>query len=207
MPRYLSAFAATSLLCLGGAGSGCGGSGGPPPPVTVTLLSDAGLDGTAGTSNFFSAASQPTAGDNGAQAFRGFYSFDLALPPGAVVLAATVRIAQYGGVGAPYSDHGVVLLEHVDYGASLDAADFGTAALGPSLGTLASDATPGYTALDATAQVQADRAAGRIRSQFRLRFSLLDTDGDGTADQAWFNDREDNGAVGTLPQLVVTYQP
>jgi len=204
----LTVVVAGSFLVLGAVAAGCGSSGSSgSAPVTVTLFSDPGLDGTAGTLNFSSSAGLPTAGDNGAQAFQGFVSFDLStLPPGAVVISATVTVAQVFVFGDPYADHGVVVLDHVDYGDVLDSSDYGTPSLTADVGVASSDSSIGATLIEATAEVAADLAAARTRSQFRLRFSLLDTDGDATADQALFEDGEDSNGSGMVPTLEVTYQ-
>jgi hypothetical protein len=54
-----------------------------------------------------------------------------------------------------------------------------------------------------------DLAAARPNSQYRLRFSLLDTDNDGDADAVAWTDAELSGGwpVGTEPKLIVTYLP
>jgi hypothetical protein len=203
-------FAAVLVLC------GCGGGDGDDPlAVTIDLLSDPARDGFVlndGTAN--TAGSGPGVGDidflvNG-RAGREFFHFDLTpIPPGATIVSAVLVANQANVVGTPYATHGVVLVDHVDFGAALDGGDFGAAALTAGLATLSSDATAGSKAAGVTSAVVADRAAARTTTQFRLRFSLLDTDVDGAADVALFTDgeRSDSSPPGTEPTLRVTYNP
>lgn len=193
----------------------CGG-GGAPPPVTVGILGTASLDGEVRSDGVaVSAGGSPAVGDvdsvaNGL-AGRQFFSFDLTgIPAGAAVLSATLHLHQTFVLGFPYVTLGDVVADHLDYGPSLDAGDFALAALTPAYATVSLDGTSGLRTLDATAAVQADRAASRVRTQFRLRFDGLDSDLDGAADAAQFADRElstQNATAGQQPVLFVLYQP
>jgi len=80
---------------------------------------------------------------------------------------------------------GTVLMDHVDFG-TLDGSDFAARALEEDIGTAASDATLGPRSIDVTNAVSLDVARGRNRSQFRLRFSPLESDGDFANDFASF---------------------
>jgi hypothetical protein len=102
---------------------------------------------------------------------------------------------------------GNVIVDHLDYGTSLDGSDYNLAALLANAGTLSTDATIQYKTLDVTALVQADRSASRPRSQFRLRFSIRDSDNNGVDDFAAFGDAELSCCLtDSLPQLVINYR-
>ena len=208
MKRELTAWPAVLGLCalvaceLGGSGNG---GNGPGPDVTVTLGSTASLDGWVRTDG----NAQTTNGLTGdlsvvtGQGYRQFFSFDLStIPPGSTVTSATLRLYQAFVIGSPYTELGSVAVDHLDYGDMLCCGDYDAAALA-SAGTLSSDASVGYKQLVVTARVQADLAAARTRTQFRLRFSAADFTNDGGSDNAQFNEAEAPG--GNLPQLVVTY--
>ena len=44
-------------------------------------------------------------------------------------------------MGDPFNNHGVVVVDHMDYGASLDASDYGAASLADDIGTLSDNLT------------------------------------------------------------------
>ena len=101
-----------------------------------------------------------------------------------------------------------VLVEHVDYGASAPfKTNFAQAALDATGGTLSANSTLEDKALDVTASVQADLAAARTRSQFRLRFTPLDGNADGQDDLATFENATNDQGTTEVPRLVVTYTP
>lgn len=195
-------------------GAACNDSSGPGPE-TLTLGSTAALDGFV----YIGAAERadatgggPSTGD--IDAFvegvnsRQFYSFDLAtLPTGADITTATLRLYQANASSGVYGELGNVVVDHLDYGTTLDVDDHSAAALTEDIGTLSTDATIEYKVLDVTAAVEDDRAAGRTRSQFRLRFETPGND-DGTNDFAQFTDPEESCGslcVGNPPQLVIEY--
>jgi hypothetical protein len=138
---------------------------------------------------------------------RQFFSFDLSGIPANVALnAATLRLYQAAQTGAPFNDLGTVLLDHVDYGNSLDATpgdyEGGLLAL---LGAFSTDATAGYRTRDVTSRVADDIAGARGYSQFRLRFSPLDINTDFASDYVQFTDAEDSCCgVSRPPQLAIT---
>lgn len=182
------------------------------PSETVTIVSQATLDGFArsdGTAT--SAGGAPVTGDldgvTPGLASRQFYSFDLSSIPGtATIDSAVLRVYQAAVVGAPYTTHGSVIVDRVDIGTALDGADYGAAALTGNIGTISNNATLEYKTLDVTTAVRADRNAGRTRSEFRLRFSVFDTNGNATSNNVSFADAEDSCCgVASPPQLVVEY--
>lgn len=90
---------------------------------------------------------------------------------------ATLTFHRGLGLGDPWS-MGPLFMDHIDGGGSLDAADATDPALTEAIYELMDE--PSWT-LDVTAQVQADVAAGRSASSFRIRFDLT-TNGDATQD-------------------------
>jgi hypothetical protein len=138
---------------------------------------------------------------------RQFFSFDLtALPDNAEVQIAELRLNQAAATATSYTELGNVLVDHMDYGASLDTLDYNRTALTAAYGTLSTTVTLGVKALTVTTAVQADRNAGRTRSQYRIRFETSGNN-DGTSDYAQFTDGEGSTpAPDSLPRLVIVYR-
>jgi hypothetical protein len=201
---------AVSLL---GSLPACGGGG--DGPVTIRLLGDDALDGFVRSDGTpFAVGGGPAIGDVDVAlpglGHRMFFSFPLAaIPPGTTLVSVTLEITTRGVLGTPYATHGNAILDHLDYGPTLDGGDYGLASLAPAFATAATDATLGTKSVDVTARVMADIAAGRPNSQYRLRFSLLDSDNDGVSDVAGWEDAVLSGGspAGAEPKLIVTYQP
>lgn len=104
---------------------GCGGGGGSSA-VTIAILSTPGLDGFVQASGSVDPISTSlAAGDSTANAVaRFFVSFPLGgIPAGATILSATLEVRQSAVIGTPYSDLGLLVVDHLDYGGVLDAAD------------------------------------------------------------------------------------
>lgn len=203
--------AAAALSACGGGGDG----GGSPSTVTATLHSTPGVDGTivmngapsgvSVTGTVIQVGDTPVLGTD--LAVRGFLRFSrAAIPPGATLVSATLRLHQSFVFAGPYVTLGSLLVDHVDLGAGLDFTDATSAALSGSFGTLSSDAAIAYHTLDVTAQVAADIAASKPDTDFRLHM-LVGADGDGTEDITQWDDGEDALGSGNVPQLVVVYQP
>jgi len=217
MKRELTAWPAVLGLCALvacelGEGDGNGGGPGLGPEQTVTVGSTATLDGwVRDNGDAGPTGSQVIAGDlltSGVyRGYRGFYSFDItSIPTGSSVTSANLRLYQLSFNGAPYVELGNVIVESVDYGASLDPPDYGAAPLAPAIGTLSNNTATEYKTLIVTGAVQADVAAARTGAQFRLRFSNTDNNNDGSADNVTFTDVEWPVAA-NRPELVVKYRP
>ena len=192
-------------------GCGGGGGGGGPTPVTVDLLSSPTqqLSVTAGPpfgSNLHCGDLDGTAIPG---PFRALLTFDLStLPAGVTVTGAVLKLRQATVDGAPYTDLGNIVVDHVDYGAGLPTqAHYTGGTLANDIGTLSTSDALVLKALDVTARVVDDLANTRTRSQFRVRFSPLDTDGDVNLDQANFETAADLYGTGEVPVLTVTYLP
>lgn len=131
---------------------------------------------------------------------RGFIGFDISGITGNVQ-SAILTINQSSVLGTPYVDLGSLVVDHVDFGGSLDAGDFNGGTLASNIGTISGDAGTGLKTLDVTSFVQADISAARTTSQFRLRFSSL-TDGNNDLDAAVIDSVE----TGVSPELTITLE-
>lgn len=179
---------------------------------TSTLDGFITFDGTTYTAQAISGG--PRTGDDesflaGSQA-RQFFSFNLSyLPASITIVQATLRLYQAAQVGTPYNDLGVVVADHVNYGATLDSSpeDY-DGGLILSLGTLSTGSVIGYKTLDVTTRVVNDVSSARGRSQYRLRFSPNEINTDFASDYVQFTDAEDSCCgVNRPPQLAITIQP
>jgi len=199
-----------------------------PEPTTVTLTTTTGLDsGNSDGAIQYNFDEDPETYDQEDTLFigdvevpqgpayyygRGFVGFDISDIQGTVV-SATLKIYQIAADGEedPYDDLGEIIVDHVNFGTSLDASenDFGTAngndAIDANVGTISSDSTLEWKTLDVTTQVQNDIDSGRITSQFRFRFTT-NTDEDDKTERVIFGGAEDTGGTGNTPELVVVYQ-
>ncbi len=184
-------------------------------PETVTFRSEGALDGYRLNDGSGSNTQDILVGNGdlvdpvGELVARGFMSFDLSsIPTGATVERAELRFYQKEIQGDPYSKLGNLLLEHVDYGASLDDGAYNTPAIESAV--LDQQKTPGawYILSDPTlaSWVQSNVQAGRSRFQLRLQFRQ-ETDGDDLED--WIAIQAGGGALGSResPQLTITFVP
>lgn len=181
----------------------CGGDG-DSYPTGVTLNSTQGVDGFITSSGSVLTWTQAMVGDTFVDTgVRGFLSFDISsIPPGSNIISATLRNYQEAVLGTPYTDLGNIIVDHLDYGANLDAADYNLAALQDNIGTLSNNASIEFKTLDVTARLQDDINNGRARSQYRMLFPTP-TDNDSIEDAAFFTSANIGG---NTPELVVTYQ-
>jgi hypothetical protein len=176
------------LALLAGVVCGCGGSGGgdddATPVVTLQKIAppEDARDGWVRSDGVFSTSTCGGAGDldnitNGLGS-RVFLSFDLSvLPAGATLVQATVAVAVVGNLGNdPFNTHGgAPVVDHVNFGVALSGGDYSAGVLTADYGRLpqaGQGAIDRYRTLEVTSAVQADLTAGRVRSQFRLRFAL-----------------------------------
>jgi hypothetical protein len=202
------------LLAVLFVGAGCGGGGGGNL-VSITLTSDPAVDGFTTQGGGFAVGFVLVGDEVGNDGIRGLYRFPLAaLPAGASISSATLNVNQFeASTGSPYdaaAGLGNLQVESVDISlglnAGLDQDDYATAALSAIPGNLSTSAALGPRSLTVTGAVQADRAAGRLTSDFRVRFTSQ-TNGNGAADQVKLNSGSDNGGTGAFPTLVIRYTP
>jgi hypothetical protein len=211
-------FAAALLLGLGACGGG-GGSGGSSSTLSRSLASDPVLDGVVySNGSVYTAGGTPDAGNSGAgdlddvssgRRARAFLSFERSsIPVGATIVGAFLHTYQGLVLGTPYANHGDVVADHVDYGTSLGAGDFALGLASPGNPVVSSDPSVGWRHVDVTAFVLADVAAGRPRTQIRLRFDGPETDLDGDMDLAFFDDATGGLIVPPRPPILeIVYVP
>jgi DNA-binding beta-propeller fold protein YncE len=185
----------------------------------IVIGSTANLDGYARSDLTASASGSPATGDKEASdsfgvGWRQLYSFDIAdIASSAMIDSATLRLYQCDVQGLPYTLLGDVNVDQMNYGGVFDP--FGSAydgsAVTLNIGILSATPDPGYKSLNVTTQLQNDLMALRVRSQYRLRFSVQDFSFDGNDDYVQFTDAEDSlcagAAVNKPPQLAVTLRP
>jgi len=176
---------------------------------TATLYSEAALDGFVWDTGGVGTTTTITPGDDDSNSTcRGFVSFDLGgePPPNVVIHVHSVilRVHQSSVAGTPYNDLGNVIVDHLDYGDTLDAGDFNLAALQSNIGTLSSTPTLEWKELDVTTFFLDDAYNGRSRSQYRLYFPI-NTDNDDISDQAIFESGDNFFGNGNIPELVITF--
>lgn len=201
----------TLTLLLPACGGG-GGGGAAATVVQVTLVSTAALDGYVDTAGNVINGNTIAVGDadgiTPGLGQRGFLSFNITgLPAGATITSAILRVSQLGSGGTAHTDvtRGPVIVDHLDYGPTLDAGDFNGVAILLDVGAILSNDSTGYATLDVTARLVTDIANASPRTQYRLRFRGFDSNNNGTSDFVAVEDGEDSFNSGELPQLVVTY--
>jgi DNA-binding beta-propeller fold protein YncE len=187
-------------------------------PSTATLDGVVRFDGAVATPVPTGTSEAPRTGDTEPDLFtrtiyRQFYSFSIAamqIPVGSSVHAATLRLYQAGlSPDTPYGIGGLgnVIVDHLDYGGTLNNVDYSSPSLTPNIGTLSSNGTLGYKELGVTTYVQSDVTNTRQHSQYRLLFSS-ETNVDAADDYAYFTDAEDSCCtINRPPQLVITVEP
>jgi len=181
----------------------------------ISLQSSIGLDGIARSDGYFSTTLGLAAGDTSVNLYqRGFLTYDLSSIPTHISLSS-VKLKIYQNrtlgngslYGNPYSSLGVLYLEVVDYGDSLDASDFDASPITEDLIYLGdNDTDKEWKEADVTAVIRNAYHSGAISIQFRLRFEL-DTDNDNAGDIAYFESSDNYWQTGKLPELLINYQP
>ncbi|MCP5071034.1 MAG: hypothetical protein GY946_31105 [bacterium] len=122
--------------------------------------------------------------DDTDRSWRAFTSFETpTLEAGETLTSAILELYQGDQVGNPYDTMGLLFVERVDMGASLDVTDLTAPAGARSLGF--SDPAVGQVLIDVTAHVQEAMDLGLPRVDFRLRFGVSVRQDD-TAQQTTF---------------------
>jgi parallel beta-helix repeat protein len=182
-----------------------GAIGGSP----VTLYSETALDGLIIHEDGANSGESINVGDyytDHEYYFRGFVSFDISsFPLWAVIDSATLRMYQYSTTGTPYTDLGDLIVDHLNYGDTLDSDDFDLAALQDDIGTLSTDDTVEWKELDVTDSFQNDFDNLRTHSQYRLRFSPLEINNNEVSDCVYLESADNFGTTGNIPELVIAY--
>jgi hypothetical protein len=192
--------------------TGCGGGNGPSgPPVVVDLLVVPGSEGTVHSDGTVTPGGAFLIGDSATNvAHRALLRFSTAaIPAGAVLESAVLRVHQSSVVGSPYATLGEVVLQHVSLdrgaGPGLDAGDFASPPVSDGFAMLSRETTIGYHSIDLVVGVSNDLRAGRTTSDLRIHH-VAGTDGDSTADRSSWNNGTDALGNGNVPHLVVTYR-
>ena len=139
---------------------------------------------------------------------RSFISFDMPedLPGVAEVQSATITLYQLSPVNDPLGPIKKVVVDHVDYGTSLDPTEHDITPVTANIGVLSDILIPGFRSLDISVLFNQARADGRTRLQFRLRLDPgPESDGDILEDTMRFEDGDDSQGTGNIPQMVVQY--
>ena len=186
----------------------------------VVLTSDAGRDGEVRLEDgnpVINTGAGTRTGDTESfptrNTYRQFFSFSLpATASGTTVAAATLRLFQLSATNnapgdSPYFALGNLVVDHVDFGDALNTFEYDTGALSSAVGVLANDPMLEYKTLAVGSAVQADVAAGRGRSQFRLRFSNEFANQNTVDDFVRYADGDSWPVANAPPQLLVTFQP
>lgn len=173
---------------------------------TITLDSEPGLDGFRSSNGSGSTSSNIRAGSDSELVTRFFVSFDISdISPDAEVISAELRIFQTKTMGEPYKLGGDLLIDHLNYGDSLDRTDYSTPALLSSFSVFSKKPSTGWRELDVTNQVINDVVSAHSLSQFRLHFEKEVVSDSENGDFAYFESGENTQRSGNTPELVIKY--
>jgi len=141
-------------------------------------------------------------GGSGNIAYRAFYSFDISSLPGSVVSAKLKLYQTDEGRGTPYTTLGPLTVDHVTFGTlEANSTDFNNNTLTSNIANT-TDSTPNsWKEFNVKNAVEADIAALRTTSQYRIRFDN-DTSSPVSDNLIYpinFNDQS------TGPQLIIEY--
>src|SRR5258706_1038873 len=140
-----------------------------PASQQITLNSNGTLDGFRASNNGGNNALEIRAGRNSTLIERGFVSFDVpSTLNGKTIETATLRLFQRTIIGTPYTDLGSLVVDHLDYGNSLDGADYSASSLSASFGTLTNNAVQEWKDLNVKDMLKDDLTNSRQRSQYRI---------------------------------------
>jgi len=177
------------------------------PSETQILKSNATLDGYRSSNNGGSNTLEIWVGRNNVASFRGFVSFDLkSLPSNITIEKATIKMYQMGIVGKPYVIGGNVVVDHLNYGTSLESSDYDRVAIKMHIGVLSNNDVLEVKNLEVTDSVRNDLYYNRGRSQYRLRFATETVGGNSSGDITYFDPEENLYQNHQPPQLEITFK-
>ena len=202
--------------------SGCGGAASLLDDLagtrseTIEVVSEPTLDGRVATSGFLSFSPSTSVaftgdmGDTYAPTYRSrqIFAFSMAaLPAGARITSATLRVHQSHSFGTPYPKLGNVVVDLVDYVGDPGPQTYDEQTLVRNIGTISTSPALGLRTLDVTGSVESVLVAGSAWSQFRLRFytpgfSIVDD----INDYVRFADAEDSFDTHNPPTLIIEYE-
>jgi hypothetical protein len=173
---------------------------------TVTLKPIPALDGYRNSDGTGSSVQDIRVGFSTNVTTRGFVAFDLSdIPQAAEIAGATLRIFQIRVDENPFESGESIVIDHLNFGDSLDATDFAMPALVYSFSELSSTKNVGWREVDVTDYVRDDMANARSASKFRLHFANEDKT-ESSKDYVYFEPSEDNRNTGNTPEIVVGYR-
>ncbi len=177
-------------------------------PSETRLLEGSGpLDGYRSSNNGGSTTVEIWVGRNNVAVFRGFISFDLtSLPSNITIEKAILKISQVGKVGNPYLVGGTVVIDHLDYGSSLESSDYNRLAIKTHIGVLSDNDVSGEKKVEVTDSIKNDLYYKRQNSQYRLRFSTETVGGKSSGDIVYFEPQENLYQGSKPPQLEITFK-
>jgi len=177
-----------------------------PKILSKTLSGDKNLDGFQSSNGGGNLTLDIRAGRNVNLVTRGFVSFDIStLPKTSTITEATLRLYQAKTIGNPYGAGGNLMVDHSNFGDSLENADYGVAALLSSFATLSINAAVEWKEVDVTSRVKDDLGSGRSLSQFRIHFTGENTGGDVTGDFVYIESADNSEGTGNSPELIIKY--
>lgn len=172
----------------------------------MTLSAESRIEGFRSSNGSGSTNSNIRAGRDSELVTRAFVSFDITeIPEGSEIISSTLRIFQTKTLGNPYKVGGDLLIDHLDYGDSLDAGDFATPALLSNFEVFSDKASTGWRKVDVTDQVINDVLSARPYAQFRLHFEKEVVGDDENGDFAYFESSENTQRSGNTPELIIEY--
>ena len=178
-----------------------------PETHTQTLKSQAGHDGFQASNGGGNTNADIRTGRNTFLITHGFLNFKLeSIPGNADVQQAKLKVYQTQIIGDPYSIGIRVMIDHLDYGDSLENTDYSLASLSSSFATLSTNDSIGWREIDITDQVRNDLTNGRSRSQYRLHMATETIGGTATSDFAYFESGDNSKDTGNIPELIIKYQ-
>jgi hypothetical protein len=124
---------------------------------------------------------------------------------GKTVDSASMRLYQAQIVGSPYTVGGNLMVDHVNYGSTLDNSAYTLTALSQSFATLTGNPVIEFKDVSVKDQLIDDLANGRANSQYRIHFTTEARGGDVNGDFAYFESQNNTLGTGHQPQLVITY--
>lgn len=180
----------------------------PTPLIKSKILkATAALDGFRASNGGGNSTVDIRAGRNENLVTRGFISFDIdEIPSGATITEASLKMYQVRVIGSPYSVGGVLEVDHLTYGDTLNGEDYSMAALLSGFATLSENKNTGWKETKVTNAVKDDVANARSRSQFRIHFEIEVKSGDVAGDFVYFESTDNSEGTGNKPQLIIKYQ-
>ncbi|MBN1169011.1 DNRLRE domain-containing protein [Candidatus Woesebacteria bacterium] len=182
----------------------------PIPSISsreIILPPQKDLEGFRSSNGSGSTSSNIRAGRDNELVTRAFISFDITvIPEDAEIISATIRLFQTKTLGNPYKSGGDLLIDHLDYGDSLDSTDFSTPALISGFEIFSEKSATGWREADVTDQLVNDLVSARPSTQYRLHFEKEVVGDDENGDFAYFESSENTQRSGNTPELVINYK-